>query len=185
MTFLNSPLDEKTVSSLKVGDVVYINGSVITARDEAHIRALKYLEEGKKVPDCFNGATLYHCGPIMAKSEGEWNIVAAGPTTSARMNSLESEMIKKFKIRAIIGKGGMSDEVAKTMSKEKCVYLAATGGAAVTLAEGLSVAGVEWEDLGMPEAVWKFNAKKFGPFVVAIDCKGNNLYKQVKESLKK
>ncbi len=186
MEFLNSPVDEKTVRSLKVGDIVYINGPVITGRDEVHIRALQYRDEGKKTPECLNGAVLYHCGPIMNKTDGIWEVVAAGPTTSARMNKLESKMIKEFKIRAIIGKGGMSDDVVETMKEEGCVYLAATGGSAVTLAEGLAkVEGVEWEDLGMPEAIWKFETNRLGPLIVAIDSNGNSLYKQVRESLKR
>lgn len=185
MQFLNSPLDEKTVRSLKAGDIVYINGPVVTGRDEAHIRALKYLEEGKEVPDCLRGAVLYHCGPIISETEDGYDVVAAGPTTSARMNSMEPSMIRKFGLRAVIGKGGMSDEVADAMKDEGCVYLAATGGAAVTLAEGIRVDGVEWKDLGMPEAVWRLTVNRFGPFVVAVDSHGNNLYRQVRESLKR
>lgn len=187
MQILKAPLSEKDVRSLKLGDVVYINGPVITGRDEMHIRALKYVREGKEVPDALNGCVLYHCGPIMKKDEnGIWDVVAAGPTTSARMNSLESEMISRFKIRAIIGKGGMSDEVAETMKKEGCVYLAATGGAAVTLADGLClVNGVDWLDLGMAEAMWRFDTNKLGPLIVAIDSEGNSLYKKVNESLQR
>lgn len=185
MTKLSSPLDEKTVRSLKAGDVVYLDGPIVTGRDEVHIRALKYLREGKNVPDCLYGAVLYHCGPIMSESDG-FHVVAAGPTTSARMNSMESDMINEFGLRAIIGKGGMSDDVADTMKRKGCVYLSATGGAAVTLAEGITdVEGVEWEDLGMSEAMWKFNVNRLGPLIVTIDCDGNNLYRKVRESLKR
>lgn len=187
MRVLDTPLKEEDVRSLKLGEVVYLNGPVITGRDEMHIRALEYKKEGKDVPEEINGAVVYHCGPIMMKDdEGMWHVIAAGPTTSARMNKLEADMISEFKIRAIVGKGGMSEEVGAAMKKEGCVYLAATGGAAVTLAEGLCfVRGVEWLDLGMAEAVWKFNANKFGPLIVAMDADGNSLYKQVNESLKR
>lgn len=180
---LGTPLDEKTVRSLKVGDIVYVTGTVVTGRDEVHIRAL----EGKeKVPDVLKGSTLYHCGPIMRKSNDGWEVVAAGPTTSARMNSLEPEMIRKFGIRAIIGKGGMNNDVLKALKDNGCVYLSATGGAAVTLAEGLSKAKeVFWEDLGMPEAMWVFETNKLGPLVVTMDADGNSLYKDVNDSLKR
>ncbi len=186
MRILESPLSLETVRSLELGEIVYINGPVITGRDEMHIRAIELSDKGEEMPDGLIGSVLYHCGPIMTDIDGKKAVVAAGPTTSARMNSLESEMIRRFHIRAIIGKGGMSSSVAKTMAEEGCVYLAATGGAAVTLAEGLcSVDGVEWEDLGMPEAMWKFRANKLGPLIVAIDAKGNSLYDKVNASLKR
>ena len=186
MRSIQSPMDEATARSLKVGEVVNITGKVITARDEAHIRAMEYLDEGKDVPDCLFGCTLYHCGPIRVENEDGYELIAAGPTTSARMNSLEPRFIKEFGVRAIIGKGGMSSEVAEAMKECGCVYLAATGGAAVTLAEGLSrVEGVEWKDLGMAEAVWRFDSNHLGPLVVAMDCHGNSLYEDVRKSLKR
>ncbi len=186
MRSIQSPMDEATARSLKVGEVVNITGKVITARDEAHIRAMEYLDEGKDVPDCLFGCTLYHCGPIIVENEDGYELIAAGPTTSARMNSLEPRFIKEFGVRAIIGKGGMSSEVAEAMKECGCVYLAATGGAAVTLAEGLSrVEGVEWKDLGMAEAVWRFDSNHLGPLVVAMDCHGNSLYEDVRKSLKR
>ena len=186
MRVLESPLNLETVRSLKLGEIVYINGPVITGRDEMHIRAIEMAKKGEKVPEEIIGSTLYHCGPIMTETDGKKEVVAAGPTTSARMNSLESEMISRFHIRAIIGKGGMSKDVGKTMADEGCVYLAATGGAAVTLAEGLyAVDGVEWEDLGMAEAMWKFRANKLGPLIVAMDANGNSLYEKVNASLQR
>lgn len=186
MRFIQCPLDESTARSLKVGEIVYISGPVITARDEAHIRAMKYLDEGKDVPECLFGCTLYHCGPIVVEKEDGYELIAAGPTTSARMNSLEPRFIREFGVRAIIGKGGMSSDVAKAMEECGCVYLAATGGAAVTLAEGLAkVDGVEWKDLGMAEALWMFDSSRLGPLVVAMDCAGNSLYRDVEDSLKR
>jgi fumarate hydratase subunit beta len=121
----------------------------------------------------------------MARNDaGEWKVLAAGPTTSARMNSLEPEMIRRFRLRAIIGKGGMSDGVAEAMKEVGCVYLAATGGAAISYAEGLRrCSGAEWLDLGMAEAMWRFEADRFGPLIVAMDAEGNSLYRKVSESL--
>lgn len=184
MKHLTAPLGKRDVTALKAGEIVYIDGPVITGRDEVHIRALEYLEEGREVPDCLRESVLYHCGPIMKKSGNGWSVVAAGPTTSARMNKLEPDMIRKFSIRAIIGKGGMSQDVLDAMKEVGCVYLAATGGAAISLAEGLNgVTGVEWEDLGMAEAMWKFNTLGLGPLVVAMDSHGNSLYEDVRKKL--
>ena len=185
MRILRTPLTEADVRSLELGDTVYVFGDVITGRDEMHIRALKLAEEGAEPPYGLEGSILFHCGPIMVQREdGSWSVIAAGPTTSARMNRLEPEMIRRFRIRAIIGKGGMSDEVAQAMREVGCVYLAATGGAAVSMAEGLRrCTGVEWKDLGMAEAMWRFDAERLGPLVVAMDAEGNSLYKKVRESL--
>jgi len=175
-------MNEKDVRGLRIGQVVHIKGTVITGRDEMHMRALS----SKKAPEELNNSTLFHCGPIMVSDNNEWKVIAAGPTTSARMNSMEAEMITRFKIRAVIGKGGMDDRTLKAMKDVGCVYLAAIGGAAVSLAEGLSeVKGVIWEDLGMAEAMWIFDASQFGPLVVAMDAHGNSIYKDVNAKVKR
>lgn len=163
---------------------MFISGPIVTGRDEAHIRALGMRVAGEKTPGQLDGCVLYHCGPIMKQTDDGWVVVAAGPTTSARMNKLEPDMIRRFNIRAIIGKGGMSAEVAQAMKGCGCVYLAATGGAAVSLAEGLGrCTGVEWLDLGMAEALWSFETSRLGPLIVAMDAEGNSLYEKVRESL--
>lgn len=184
MTDLRAPLDEETVRSLRLGDTVFISGPVVTGRDEAHLRALELSGRGESTPRELDGCVLYHCGPIMRKNGGSWEVVAAGPTTSARMNKLEPEMIKRFNIRAIIGKGGMSAEVSEAMKECGCVYLAATGGAAISLAEGLRRSTkVEWLDLGMAEALWSFDTERLGPLIVAMDAQGNSLYENVRKNL--
>jgi fumarate hydratase subunit beta len=182
---LKTPLSEEDVRALKFGDVVYLDGVVFTGRDEVHIHALEHLEKGEKIPVDFKGAALFHCGPIMRKAGDVWEVVAAGPTTSSRMNSLEPEFIEKFRPGAIIGKGGMSQPTIDAMKKFGCVYLAITGGAAVLAAKGLkSVTGVEWYELGMPEAIWIINAENFGPLTVGIDAHGNSLYTVVNDNVK-
>ncbi len=184
MTVLQTPLNDAAVRSLKLGDTVFVSGPIVTGRDEAHIRALELSRRGEETPSELDGCVLYHCGPIMKQVDGGWAVVAAGPTTSARMNRLEPEMIRTFGVRAIIGKGGMSSEVAEAMRECGCVYLAATGGAAVSLAEGLGrCTGVQWLDLGMAEALWSFNAERLGPLIVAMDAEGNSLYENVRKSL--
>lgn len=184
MRTVRVPMSRDTAESLKLGEVISITGTVITGRDEMHMRAIEYTDEGKPVPKEINNSVLYHCGPIMVREGDKWKVIAAGPTTSARMNKLEPEIIRRFSIRAIIGKGGMSQEVLDAMKEVGCVYLAATGGTAVSLAEGLSrVTGVEWEDLGMAEAMWKFSAENLGPLIVAMDAHGNSLYEDVRKNL--
>lgn len=185
MKVLTTPLDEETVRSLKLGETVFLTGPIVTGRDEMHIRALEKAEAGESVPECLDGSVIFHCGPIMKQmDDGSWSVVAAGPTTSARMNKLEPEMIPTFNIRAIVGKGGMSHPTADAMREYGCVYLAATGGAAITLAEGLDrCTGVDWLDLGMAEAMWQFEAQRFGPLIVAIDAEGRSLYDEVNASL--
>jgi len=176
MKTLSSPMNERTARSLRAGDVVNLTGTIVTGRDKVHVRALS----SERTPKELNGATLFHCGPIIVTENGERTVIAAGPTTSARMDTMGAEMIRKFRLRAIIGKGGMSDDVLEAMKEVGCVYLAAIGGAAVSLAERISdVTNVEWDDLGMAEAMWSFSAENFGPLVVAMDTDGNSIYKEV------
>ncbi|MDY6964348.1 MAG: FumA C-terminus/TtdB family hydratase beta subunit [Halobacteriota archaeon] len=183
---LTTPIDEEDVRSLKLGDIVYLDGVIYTSRDEAHMRALEYHEEGEDLPVDLNGAAVFHCGPIVMEKNGGWELVAAGPTTSSRMNSLEPDYIKNFNARAIIGKGGMSMPTINAMKEYGCVYLAMTGGAAILAAKGVTaVKGVHWLDIGMPEALWIFEAKDFGPLTVGIDAHGNSLYEKVNKSVEK
>ena len=182
---LKTPLAESDVRALELGETIYLDGVIFTGRDEVHIHALEHLEKGKPIPVDFKGSALFHCGPIMKKVGDKWVAVAAGPTTSSRMNSLEPQFIEKFRPGAIIGKGGMSQPTVDAMKKFGCVYLAITGGAAVLAARGIkSVSGVEWFELGMPEAIWIMNADNFGPLTVAIDANGNSLYTAVGAKIK-
>lgn len=184
MKELRTPLSEETVRGLKLGEIVYLSGNIITGRDEMHMRAIENFRKGGPIPSDMDGSVLYHCGPIIKDDKNGRRVIAAGPTTSARMNDLEPEMIRHFNIKAIIGKGGMSEEVGKAMSDAGCVYLAAVGGAAVSLAESVTaVSGVEWEDLGMAEAMWRFKVERMGPLIVAMDSNGGSLYEDVRRSL--
>jgi len=180
---LKIPLRKEDVERLSVGDTVYLSGVVYTARDEAHEGMLKFLGKGKKLPFNLSGGVIFHCGPLMKQEKGKWNVVCAGPTTSSRMNKLQSEVIEKLGVRAVIGKGGMDDNVMKAMEKNKTVYLAATGGAAALMAEKIrNVGRVYWLDLGMPEAVWALNVHDLGPLTVAI-AKGKSLYANVNRAV--
>ena len=177
---LNTPITEEEIRKLKIGDIFYVSGEMITARDEAHKKALESISKGIKIPVSFEGKALYHCGPVVKRTDGKWQVIAAGPTTSTRLEMFEAEFIRNFGVRVIIGKGGMGDMTAEACKKYGCVYAAFTGGAALIAASAIKrVKRVEWLDLGMPEALWVFEVKDFGPLVVAIDTNGENLFKGV------
>ncbi|MGP8321322.1 MAG: FumA C-terminus/TtdB family hydratase beta subunit [Methanosarcinaceae archaeon] len=177
---LTIPLDENDITQLNVGDIVYLTGTLFTARDEAHARILEMEDKGKPLPFDLNGSVIYHCGPLMQQIKNKWHIVAAGPTTSSRMSKMTPSLLEKFGVRALIGKGGMQD-VSKAL-KNRCVYLTYTGGCAALAAESIkNVSNVHWLDLGMPEAVWELNVIKFGPLIVGIDSKECDLLSNVRK----
>lgn len=180
---LKTPISEQDVRKLKVNDVLYVSGTIVTARDAAHKKALELHHEGKKLPLDLEGLAVFHCGPIVKKEGDKWIVVAAGPTTSTRMDQFEDEFIKAFKVRVVIGKGGMGKRTTEALQKYGAVYGAFTGGAGVLAAKAVkSVKTVEWlQELGMPEAFWVFEAEEFGPLTVAIDSHGNNIYEDVKK----
>jgi fumarate hydratase subunit beta len=181
---LKTPITEEQIRKLKANDVLYVTGTIVTARDQAHKRALEYSKEGKQMPLNLEGLAVFHCGPVVAKQGDKWIAVAAGPTTSTRMDIFEDEFIKTFKVRVVIGKGGMGKRTTDAMAKYGAVYGAFTGGAAVLAAKAIkSVKGVEWFDLGMPEAMWIFEVEEFGPLAVAIDSHGNNLFTDIQKSV--
>ena len=178
---LETPISEEQIRKMNVNDVLYITGTIVTARDQAHKRALQFHREEKSLPIDLEGLAVFHCGPIVKKEGEKWKVVAAGPTTSTRMDIFEDQFIKNFKIRVVIGKGGMGKRTTEAMQKHGAIYGAFTGGAAVLAAKAIaSVKNVEWFDLGMPEALWIFEAKEFGPLTVAIDSHGNNLFEDVR-----
>lgn len=177
---LSTPLKKEELEQLSTGDVVYLTGTVLTARDEAHARILELAEKGEELPFDLEGAAVYHCGPLMRQKEDRWEVVAAGPTTSARMSKMTPLLLDKYNVTALIGKGGM-DNVTGSL-KGKCVYLAFTGGCAALAAENIrEVKTVHWPDLGMPEAVWVLRVENFGPLIVGIDAKGNDLFAKIEE----
>jgi fumarate hydratase subunit beta len=163
---LHTPLGVE-VLSLRAGDRVTLSGLVYTARDEAHL-----MMEERGVPFDPKGAAIYHCGPIIIDGK----VVAAGPTTSARMNNLSGPLLNKG-VRALIGKGGMSEKVREQL-KGKGVYLAFTGGCAALAASCMKYRGIYYEELGMAEAVWELEFDRV-PLVVGIDSMGNDLFHDV------
>jgi fumarate hydratase subunit beta len=181
---LRTPISEEDVRKLRVNDVVYVSGTIVTARDQAHRRALEMVKEGKKIPIDLKGLAVFHCGPIVKKEGDKWIAVAAGPTTSTRMDIFEDEFIKAFGVRVVIGKGGMGRRTTEAMKKYGAVYGAFTGGAAVLAAKTIkNVRTVEWYDLGVPEAMWVLEVEDLGPLAISIDSRGNNLFEDVKKQV--
>ena len=178
---LNTPISEEQIRQLRVGDVVIINGEMHTGRDALH----KYLMDHDSPVD-LNGAVIYHCGPVMLKNDEEWQVKAAGPTTSIREEPYQGDIIKKFGIRAVIGKGGMGKKTLQALQEHGAVYLNAIGGAAQFYAQCLpKVNGVDFMEFGIPEAMWHLQTKGFAA-VVTMDSHGNSLHAEIeKQSLEK
>ncbi len=176
---LRPPLDDKKIKQLKAGDIVNVSGTIVTARDKAYARALDFMRSGKKLPVNLRGAVVYHCGPIVKKTARGLKIVSAGPTTSARLDNMQAEFVERTGVRALVGKSGVNEDVTRELARLGCVYLALTGGAGVLAAQAIQrIKKVFWRDLGPVEALWVLEVKNFGPLVVAIDLKGNNLYQR-------
>jgi len=173
---VNLPLTNQQIEKLKVRDIVYLSGTIFIARDKAHKRILEFTEKGNNLPFDLTNGTIFHAGPLAKKEKKGWKIFGIGPTTSSRMNFFTPGIIKKFKIHAVIGKGGMSKDVANAM-KNSCVYLAMTGGCSATTTEKIKkIKKIYWQDLGSAEAVYELEVEKLGPLIVAIDSKGKTLY---------
>ena len=174
---LTTPLTEEQVRNLKVGDVVMLNGVMHTGRDTLH----HYLLHNDSPVD-LNGGAIYHCGPVSLKEGDKWFMKAAGPTTSIREEPFQADVIKKFGIRAIIGKGGMGAKTLAALKENGAVYLSAIGGAAQYYSKCIkNVDGVDFLEFGVPEAMWHIRVENF-PVIVTMDAHGNSLHADVEKS---
>jgi fumarate hydratase class I len=186
---LQAPITEGQVRALKVGDVVLISGRMFTGRDAVHTHLMKH-----EPPVDLNGGVLYHCGPVVAKGAGgpggqgagaaedEWRILAAGPTTSIREEPYQADIIKRYGIRVVIGKGGMGPRTLAGLKDSGAVYLNAIGGAAQFYARCIErVTGVSLMEFGTPEAMWHLDVKDF-PAIVTMDSHGNSLHRDVEQA---
>jgi L(+)-tartrate dehydratase beta subunit len=173
---LSTPIREEEVRQLRVGDVVAITGTVWGLRDATLIH---WHDGGNEFPEDLSGGVLLHTQPNVKKVDGRYVPTCVGTTTSQRMDRFTRPLLERLGIRVIVGKGGMSGDSAGAMARHGCVYLAVVGGAASV--ETLQIEELEevyWEHL-MPECLWKFRFKSFGPLFVAIDTQGGNLHEQV------
>ncbi|TQR15272.1 fumarate hydratase [Psychrobacillus soli] len=179
---LQAPITEEQIRSLQVGDVVSITGRMYTGRDAIHHHLMS-----NDAPVDLDGHIIYHCGPVMQKDdEGQWHVRAAGPTTSIREEPYQGDIMKKFGIRAVIGKGGMGPKTLAALAEHGGVYLNAIGGAAQYYADCIKdVEGVDLMEFGIPEAMWHLRVENFTA-VVTMDSHGNSLHADVdKSSLEK
>lgn len=184
MAQLNLPCGEAAIRALRVGDTALLSGRIITGRDAAHHWLVgAYREE---VAPFLAGSIIYHCGPVVRKNpDGSYDFVAAGPTTSAREEPYQADVIGRYGVRGVIGKGGMFDKTRKGLVKHGAVYLHAVGGTAQSLAR--TVVRVErvfkLEEFGVPEAMWVIEVKDF-PTVVTMDAQGGSLHETIAEASK-
>ncbi len=181
---LEAPFSEDKIRALRVGDAVEITGVVFTGRDAVH----KHLHEGGDLPPGIRltEGMLYHCGPVvLTDGPGQWRVVAAGPTTSAREEPYQADIIRRFRLRGIIGKGGMGARTLAACKEVGCAYFHAVGGAAQVLAERIrKVRNVYFErEFGSPEAIWEIEIERF-PVVVTMDAHGDSLHQRVLDSSK-
>jgi fumarate hydratase class I len=174
---LTPPLDAATVRSLKVGDVVLITGPMYTGRDAVHAHLMKHAP-----PVDLTGAVLYHCGPVALHEADGWRITAAGPTTSIREEPYQADIIRRYGVRAVVGKGGMGRRTLQALEDAGAVYLNAIGGAAQFYARCIErVDGVSLMEFGIPEAMWHLSVREF-PAIVTMDAHGGSLHAEVEAS---
>lgn len=176
----STPMGEE-VRKLRMGDVLFLTGTVVTARDAGHRRALEMLNKGERLPVDLRGLAVYHMGPIVRKVGNDWVVYSAGPTTSTRLETYEAEFLERTGAKVIVGKGGMGAKTAEACKRLGAAYAIYTGGAGALAAKSIKkVKGVEWLDLGTPEALWILEVEDFGPLTVIIDPEGRNLYEELR-----
>lgn len=177
---LNTPLSKEDVLNLRVGDMVLISGQIVTGRDKIHKFLVHKRPDKKDISFELHGGIIYHCGPIIKKVDDAYKLIAAGPTTSMRVEMYEAEVIKTYGIRGIIGKGGMGDKTLNAMKEQGCVYFHTISGAAAYLADRIKsvVDGWKIEEFGVPEAMWLLEVDDF-PTIVTMDAHGNSLHREI------
>ena len=180
---LSTPITAADLANLQTGDIVYLNGTLVTGRDNVYRRIVL---QGEASPVDLHDLAVFHAGPIVhstgrtpGAAENSWELISIGPTTSMRMESCQSEFLEQSGAKLIVGKGGMGPKTAEACRRLGAVHTVFPGGCAVLAAACVEVIeAVHWLDLGMAEAMWVLRVKNFGPLIVSIDTKGNNLFEQ-------
>src|SRR4029079_14943245 len=174
---VQAPLSEAAIRSLKVGDVVLLSGRMFTGRDAVHSYLMKH-----EPPVDLHGSILYHCGPVVVKEGDGWRVTAAGPTTSIREEPYQADIIQRYGVRAVVGKGGMGGKTLAALKEHGAVYRNAIGGAAQFYARAIKrVDGVSLPEFGTPEAMWHLTVEDF-PAIVTMDAHGNSLHKDIEQA---
>ena len=184
MIKLDIPISEEKIRELKVGDTVLLSGTMVTARDAGH--KLMVEERPDFLNDLLRDGVIYHCGPVVKKEGGQWEFVAAGPTTSAREEPYQGKVIESYQVRGVIGKGGMGQQTLEACQKYGAVYFHAVGGCGTATAQAVKkVADVHLlEEFGTPEAFWVIEVEDF-PVIVTMDSHGNSIHDKVRGESKK
>lgn len=184
MIELTTPITEEQIRSLHAGDLVSLNGIIVTARDAGH--KLMVEERPEFLNDLLKGGIIYHCGPVVRKDGDKWKFVAAGPTTSIREEPYQAKVIEMYGVRGVIGKGGMKEKTLEGCKKHGAVYLHAIGGCGTQIAESVKevLAVHKLEEFGTPEAFWVCRVENF-QVVVTMDAHGKSLHDTVEETSKK
>lgn len=178
---LTTPLKAEDLEDIRIGDIIYLNGHIVTCRDVAHRRLI---EGGRELPVNVDGGAIFHAGPIVRPVRGEddkFEMVSVGPTTSMRMEKFEKDFIRETGVKVIVGKGGMGEATMEGCREYKAIHCVFPAGCAVVAAACVEeIEDAQWRDLGMPETLWKCRVKEFGPLIVSIDTHGGNLFEQNK-----
>ncbi|MBP7403126.1 MAG: L(+)-tartrate dehydratase subunit beta [Clostridia bacterium] len=178
---LRTPISPDDLADLRIGDIVYLTGHIVTCRDVAHRRLIEY---GRELPVDLRDGAIIHAGPIVRKiagSQDKYEMVSIGPTTSSRMEKFEKDFIRETGVRLIVGKGGMGADTRDACREYKAVHCVYPAGCAVLAATQVEeIERQEWTDLGMPETLWVCRVREFGPLIVSIDTHGGNLFEENK-----
>src|SRR5690554_2056514 len=176
---LTTPISSEDIKDIRIGDIIYISGTIVTCRDVAHRRLI---EEGIPLPVDLHGLAIFHAGPIVkVHGNDEYEMISIGPTTSMRMEKFEKEFIEQTGVKLIIRKGGMGKNTEEGCKEHKALHLVYPAGNAVYAARKVDrIKEVHWTDLGMPESLWVSEVTEFGPLIVSIDTEGNNIFENNK-----
>ena len=181
---LTTPINDEDLKDIRIGDIIYLSGTLVTCRDVAHRRLI---EEKIPLPVDLKGKAIFHAGPIVRDLGNEnYEIVSIGPTTSMRMEKFEKEFIEETGVKLIVGKGGMGKNTEEGCKNHKALHLVYPAGNAVYAATKVEqIREVHWKDLGMPESLWVCEVNEFGPLIVSIDTEGNNIFEENKVEFNK
>ncbi|MCC8167061.1 MAG: L(+)-tartrate dehydratase subunit beta [Planctomycetes bacterium] len=181
---LTTPLSSEDLADIRIGDIIYLTGHLVTCRDVAHRRLT---EAGRELPVNVRGGAIFHAGPIVRPiGDDKFEMVSLGPTTSMRMEKFEKEFVEQTGVKLIIGKGGMGPNTEAACREQKALHVVFPAGCAVLAAtEVEEIEDAQWKDLGMPETLWVCRVKEFGPLIVSIDTEGNNLFENNKVEFNK
>lgn len=176
---LTTPIKAEDLEEINIGDIIYLNGYIVTCRDVAHRRLIN---NGRELPVDINGGAIFHAGPIIRKlNDDNYEMVSVGPTTSMRMEKFEKEFIKQTGVKLIVGKGGMGQGTMEGCRDYKALHCVFPAGCAVLATECVEeIVDAQWMDLGMPETLWVCKVKEFGPLIVSIDTHGRNIFEENK-----